>query len=249
MIPTKQWMQAKYNQFNKELFNKFLPPCRLIARKLGSKHLGMYSTNYVQPDDPVTRENIYDVAKPTIYLTTAYSAPEEDWENTLIREMCHYYTQFDEEGNARAIDRDNKYHGADFMNATKMVSERSAGKYNINSVATAEELSRMGYETKDRPFSKMKGIRFIKGTFAGNGLSSEAFLLTKSELVAKYLLNITADKRIFVTDNTQLINILMKAGFKVYSPYLAKKAVYIVNPKIKELFDKCRFIEIKEGDI
>ena len=47
----------------------------------------------------------------------------------------------------------------------------------------------------------------------------------------------------------ELINILLKAGFKVYSPYLAKKAVYIVNPKIKELFDKCRFIEFKEGDI
>lgn len=248
MVPTKQWMQAKYNQFNQELFDGFLPNCRLIAKKLAPKHLGMYSTIPANPNSPVTRENIYDVARPTIYLTTAYSAPEEDWENTLIHEMCHYYTQFDEEGNARKIDKENKGHGADFINAAKMVSDRSGGKYTIQRIATAEQSSRMGFETKDRSFSKMKGIRLIRVSFANDGISAEAFILTNSEFVAKQILNMSADKRIFVTDNKTLVNGLIKSGFKIYSPYTANNAIYIVNQPLKELFDKCKFIEFGEGD-
>ena len=249
MVPTKQWMQTKYNQFNQEIFDGFLPPCRLIAKKLGAKHLGMYSTISANPDFPVTRENIYDVARPTIYLTTAYSAPEEDWENTLIHEMCHYYTQFDEEGNARKINKENKGHGADFMNAAKMVSNKSGGKYTIQRIATAEQSSRMGFETKDRSFSKMKGIRLIRVSFANDGISAEAFILTNSEFVAKQILDMSADKRIFVTDNSSLIKILMNAGYNIYSPIANSKGIYIVNPAIKELFDKCRFIEFREGDL
>lgn len=85
MVPTKQWMQTKYNQFNQELFDGFLPPCRLMTKKLAPKHLGMYSTISANPNFPVTRENIYDVARPTIYLTTAYSAPPTS--------CTHYGTQ------------------------------------------------------------------------------------------------------------------------------------------------------------
>lgn len=248
MVPTKEWMQTKYNQFNQELFDGFLPNCRLIAKKLGPKHLGMYSTNSVTPNGPITRENIYDIAKPTIYLTTTYSAPEEDLENILIHEMCHYYTQFDKEGNARKIDKENKGHGADFMNAAKMVSDRSGGKYTIQRIATSEQSSRKGFETKDRPFYKMKGTRLIRVTFANNNLSAEAFILTNSEFVAKQILDMSVDKRILVTDNSSLIKILMNAGYKIFSPVIAKNAIYIINPAIKELFDKCRFIEFREGD-
>jgi len=248
MVPTKQWMQAKYNQFNQELFDGFLPNCRLIAKKLAPKHLGMYSTIPANSNFPVTRENIYDVARPTIYLTTVYSAPEEDWENTLIHEMCHYYTQFDEEGNARKIDKENKGHGADFMNAAKLVSDKSGGKYTIQHITTAEQSSRMGFETKDRSFSKMKGIRLIRVSFANNGVSTEAFIMTNSEFVAKQILDMSADKRILVTDNSSLIKILMNAGYKIYSPIIAKNAIYTMNPTIKDLFDKCRFIEFREGD-
>jgi hypothetical protein len=248
MVPTKQWMQTKYNQFNKELFDGFLPPCRLMAKKLAPKHLGMYSTNSVYPNGPVTRENIYDIARPTIYLTTAYSAPEEDWDNTLIHEMCHYYTQFDKEGNARKIDKENKGHGANFMNAAKLVSDKSGGKYTIQHIATAEQSSRMGFETKDRSFSEMKGIRLIRVSFANNGVSTEAFIMTNSEFVAKQILDMSADKRILVTDNSSLIKILMNAGYKIYSPIIAKNAIYTMNPTIKDLFDKCRFIEFREGD-
>lgn len=248
MVPTKQWMEQKYNQFNQELFDGFLPNCRLIAKKLGPKHLGMYSTNSVYPNGPVTRENIYDVAKPTIYLSTAYSAPEEDWENTLIHEMCHYYTQFDKEGNARKIDKENKGHGADFMNAAKMVSDRSGGKYTIQRIATSEQSSRMGFETKDRPFSKMNGTRLIRVTFSNNSISSDAFIMTNSEFVAKQVLDMSTDKRLLVTDNSTLVKILINSGYKIYSPTTNSNAIYIVNPAIKELFDKCRFIEFREGD-
>lgn len=248
MVPTKQWMQTKYNQFNQELFDGFLPPCRLMTKKLAPKHLGMYSTNSVYPKEPVTRENIYDIARPTIYLTTAYSAPEEDWENTLIHEMCHYYTQFDKEGNARKIDKENKGHGADFMNAAKMVSDRSGGKYTIQRIATSEQSSRMGFETKDRSFYKMRKIKLIRVTFANNGVSAEAFILTNSEIVAKQILNMSADKKILVTDNTTIVNSLIKNGFKIFSPITNNKAIYIINPAIEELFDKCRFIEFREDN-
>ena len=58
----------------------------------------------------------------------------------------------------------------------------------------------------------------------------------------------SADKRILVTDNSSLIKILMNAGYKIYSPIIAKNAIYTMNPTIKDLFDKCRFIEFREGD-
>lgn len=248
MSPTKQWMEQKFKLFNNDLFNGFLPKCKLAKKKLSGNYLGVYSTHYNQYKELVTPNDFVKIANPTIYLTTMYNAPEYVWENVLIHEMCHYYTQFDEEGNARAIDNDNDGHGADFFNAVRMVSNASGGKYEINRIVSAEHYKKLGYETKDRPFSKMKGTRLIRTTFANNGISAEAFIMTNNEFIAKQILNMSADKRIFVTDNSSLIKILMSAGYKIYSPYTAKNAIYIVNPKIEDLFDKCKFIEFKEGD-
>lgn len=248
MSPTKQWMEQKFKLFNNELFNGFLPKCKLAKKKLSGNYLGVYSTHYNQYKELVTPNDFVKIANPTIYLTTMYNAPEYVWENVLIHEMCHYYTQFDEEGNARAIDNDNDGHGADFFNAVRMVSNASGGKYEINRIVSAEHYKKLGYETKDRPFSKMKGTRLIRTTFANNGISAEAFIMTNNEFIAKQILNMSADKRILVTDNKTLVNILIKSGYKIYSPYTAKNAIYIVNPAIKELFDKCKFIEFGEGD-
>ena len=249
MVPTKQWMEQKYNQFNNELFNGFLPECKLAKKRLSSNYLGMYSIHFKHSKDLVTRDNIMQLANPTIYLSTQYSAPEYVWENVLIHEMCHYYTQFDEDGNCRIIDEDNEGHGADFFNAAKMVSNNSGGKYEISRIVSAEYNKKLGYATKDRPFSQMKGKCIIKFTVTNDVTSVDMFVISNNVLLAKQLIKMTDDNKIYVTDNKSLINLLLRNGYKIFSSLNVRESLYQVNPAIKDLFSKCHFIEITEDNI
>ncbi len=248
MVPTKQWMEQKYNHFNNELFNGFLPKCKLSKKRLSSNYLGMYTTRFNHSKDLVTRDNIMQVANPTIYLTTQYSAPEYVWENVLIHEMCHYYTQFDEDGNVRIIDSDNDGHGADFFNAAKMVSNASGGKYDISRIVSAEHYKQLGYETKDKPFSKMRGKCIIKFTVTNEITSVDMFVISNNILLAKQLVNMADGNKIYVTDNQTLIKILLKNGYKEFSSLNTRETIYQINPAVKELFDKCHFIEFTEDN-
>ena len=110
--PTVAWVKQKYNEFNAKYFDNFLPKCSISVKPLGEKaggvlagtfrfmntqgfiNLGdsfMYCKNgeYFKLDN---KENIYRLLKPTITINSKYKAPIKQLENTIIHEMCHYYT-------------------------------------------------------------------------------------------------------------------------------------------------------------
>ena len=115
--PTTEWMSQKYNEMNSQLFDNRLGECNFRifttgkgsqGRVLGrfgldglnykdiriSKYTGkMYIPgNWYHSEININKNNFIEVCEPYIELNGNYSATEEGWLNTLIHEMCHYYT-------------------------------------------------------------------------------------------------------------------------------------------------------------
>lgn len=159
-IDTK-WLENKYNEFNATYF----------GNKLGMCDFGMFTTGkgsrgnclghfFLQTDkvygklryDKATRKifilrpngervfityhNFYEECHPTIELNGNYRWTEEGAEDTLIHEMCHYYTY-----------KNGWYpkqsHGYEFKEIAYAVSRASNGRFTIQRLATAEEMTRM----------------------------------------------------------------------------------------------------------
>ena len=87
-----------------------------------------YSRQYVD------RSSFPSICKPCIELNANYSAPEDSWLNTLVHEMCHYYTYM--YGYAP-----KQGHGPEFREIGAIVSSKSNGLITIQRLASAEEMT------------------------------------------------------------------------------------------------------------
>ena len=156
--PSTEWMKEKYGIFNKELFDGKLGDCdfgfittgrgsqggRLGEFRLQGKSLKanrytrrMFKVQnniygYTENID-INKDNFYQICQPIIKLNSHYKATEEAWENTLVHEMCHYYTYMNgicpKQG-----------HGPEFRSIASYVSSNSNGRFTIQRLATAEEM-------------------------------------------------------------------------------------------------------------
>lgn len=157
MKPTVEWMRKMYDKFNDELFGGELGPCYFVTKTRGKMNLGRfrslgdhlfidrysrrmyvcYNSYYGFGGDKtyINKDNFYSLFVPEISLNDAYSAPEEDWCNTLIHEMCHYYTYM--YGYAP-----KQSHGSEFRSISQTVCSRSNGRFVITRLASAEDMAR-----------------------------------------------------------------------------------------------------------
>ena len=152
--PTTEWMTKWYNIMNEQLFNGELGDCMLRPFTTGKgsngRVLGWFkitasnikvecSTRRIFKDDYflrkyVDRSSFSTICKPCIELNANYSAPEDAWLNTLVHEMCHYYTYM----NGYAP---KQGHGREFREIGTIVSSRSNGLITIQRLASAEEMT------------------------------------------------------------------------------------------------------------
>ena len=152
--PTTEWMTKWYDIMNKRLFNGELGACILRPFTTGKgsngRTLGWFkitasnikverSTRRIFKSDYyskryVDRSSFPSICKPCIELNANYSAPENSWLNTLVHEMCHYYTYM--YGYAP-----KQGHGPEFREIGAIVSSKSNGLITIQRLASAEEMT------------------------------------------------------------------------------------------------------------
>lgn len=156
--PTREWLTEKYDQFNQELFNGELGSCNLQAFTSGrgsrGGRLGYFTTGNTRlgidnetgqmldkyTKKKVTSENFVEMFQPVIAVNANYTWTEEVLENTLIHEMCHYYTYKDGYCPRQG-------HGPEFRYIASRVAQLSNGRFNIQRLATAEEMSNLELDT------------------------------------------------------------------------------------------------------
>lgn len=160
--PTSEWMRKWYDIMNGELFGGALGDCILRPFTTGKGSSGstlgwfkitgnnikakrsnrrIFQLSDYGRETYVTRENFVSICRPAIELNANYRAPETAWINTLVHEMCHYYTYMygiaPKEG-----------HGTEFRNIGEAVSYRSHGHITIQRLASAEEMK--NYDLDDK---------------------------------------------------------------------------------------------------
>lgn len=159
-VPNVQWMSEKYDEMNSLLFDGELMECDfgvftsgrgseggvLGWFKMTGKNLkGRRSTRrlfkrYGWDEININRGNFVELCKPRIELNGNYSGKEESFLTTLVHEMCHYYTYMDGYMPVQA-------HGREFRSICSTVQMKSNGRFTIQRVATAEQMS--GLELSD----------------------------------------------------------------------------------------------------
>lgn len=167
MIPTVEWMREKYDKFNAELFNGQLGACNFIVKDLATKRFGSfgieplygqlrYNTStrqmfirtvmYGNGDIYIDKDNFVKLCNPTIYLNSGFINTEDNWCNTLIHEMCHYYTYMRGYAPKQA-------HGREFKEIASIVSYR-ARQYSmdieITTRASADKIANREFSDKNQ---------------------------------------------------------------------------------------------------
>lgn len=156
-----KWLENKYNEFNAKYFGNKLGLCDFGMFTTGKGSRGGTLGHFFLQDKKVYGRlryeranrkifiqrpngdrvivdchNFYQECHPTIELNGNYRWTEEGAEDTLIHEMCHYYTYkngwYPRQG-----------HGYEFKEIAYAVSRASEGRFTIQRLATAEEMSRL----------------------------------------------------------------------------------------------------------
>lgn len=263
--PTVAWVKQKYNEFNEKYFDNFLPKCSISVRPLGEK--GGYvlggtfrfmnaknalvglGVNLVYNEDTggydeINKDTIYKVLKPVITINSKYSAPAKVLENTIIHEMCHYYTYFDKDGNFRNCDKENEHHGNDFLEAAKMISEKSNGEINIKRLLEAEEIEQLSASS----YFEKGGYKICTTKYKG----MDIFWYTKIPSIwIKFAYGMLSTDTINVTSDSQVLMLLKRYRYSQTTLRSKKLNAYdlsTVPNALIDAFNKAKFVEVKKED-
>lgn len=260
--PTEMWAKQKYDEFNKKYFNGFLPKCRIKVGPLketdGTMKAGymkMTSTGGFLTLDcyyserygymKINRDTINKTLKPVIAINSNYSAPEKSIENTLIHEMCHFYTWFNPDGSIRIPDKDNNLHGSDFMEIASKIQEISGGEIMIKQLIDAEEMSKY---TASSTFNK-DGYKICLGNYNGKYV----YWYTKDNFWIGFGMSLINANEIKVTDDAQLLMLLKRTKHAPCRITLSQRApkmnAYALDSaceSIKSQFEKANFITVNK---
>lgn len=154
---TVSWMQEHYNKFNEELFGGKLGKCDFVANGSGGNKFGWFtiSASGVKIDVgsrrmfktsgwdriEINHDNFYELCRPVIGMNTNYSGQSFALENTLIHEMCHYYTYC-----FGIVPKQG--HGPEFRHIASIVSQRGNLEYRIGRFGDKDRNER-GYKLDD----------------------------------------------------------------------------------------------------
>jgi len=149
------WISDNYIKANKELFNNKLGDCHFKIIPIGERTLGRFCFDvtgdkkvfidrrlnrlYVKDEfwgdkEWVDSDNFFQLCNPTIIFNSNYIATYDALYNTLVHEMCHYYTYMN--GSAP-----KQGHGPEFRNIANIVSYRSNGQISIKRLANKDEMT------------------------------------------------------------------------------------------------------------
>ena len=237
---TVEWMKDRYEKANQELFRGKLGECYFEAKPTRPSNLGNFRMDvrpgelaYTKSDrrmfkkgdnyDPyawgsyegkiyVNRDNFFEFCRPTIKMNTMYTGTENSLYNTLVHEMCHYYTYMDGWVPRQA-------HGTEFRQIAMVVSNRSNGAFTIQRLASAEEME--GYQLDDgikvRKRSHNKPNYYL--IFLNNG-TDEVRLINASSTGIMAVMKVVRrneDQTAIKITNEELADKLYEKGYKQQS--------------------------------
>jgi hypothetical protein len=258
--PTVDWMKEKYDEMNALLFGNELGNCNFSiftkgrgsqGRTLGFFQLTGSNLKYNTNDRKIfyldiyhdkmyiNKNNFYDRCKPLIALNGNYSGLEESFLNTLVHEMCHYYTYMNGYVPKQA-------HGTEFRYICDVVCASSNGRFIIQRLATAEEMK--NYELDDDIKAKNNARREkLKATrkssmnaifmFQTNGkitltTTSSQKLIDRGIEYLKY----NHINKVIISNDQHLIEILMNKGYNINMRTF--KYWYVNDEEILNILDK-----------
>ena len=229
--PTVDWIADKYFELNEWLFNGRLGNClfevftrgegmetslghfRFTGRGIKySERTGQmyYYTGYGEKEK-IDANNFALYTKPMIGLNGNYKRTEYMWLNTLVHEMCHYYTYM---GGRRPV----QAHGIDFRQIASIVGIRSNGIFNIKRICDAENVGELDekiaarrQKREENKKSKMTALL----VFRTNG-DVQLITTTSQKLIDVVIANNNKPvcKRILATNDKSYIEYLWGKDYK-----------------------------------
>ena len=228
--PTVDWIAEKYFELNEWLFNGKLGNCLFevytsgkgMERSLGhfrftgtgvkydKRTRQMYYTSYGYKEN-IDADNFAYYTKPMIGLNGNYKRTEHMWLNTLVHEMCHYYTYMNGRVPVQA-------HGTEFRQIGQIVGARSNGVFDIKRLCDAENIGELDGEIaakRQARDDKKKNNMTALLVFRTNG--DIQLITTTSQGVIQQVVddnNKLICKRVVSTNDIGYIEYLWSLGYK-----------------------------------
>ena len=228
--PTVDWIADKYFELNEWLFNGRLGNClfevftrgegmetsmghfRFTGRgvKYSERTGQMYHYTGYGEKEKIDADNFALYTKPMIGLNGNYKRTEYMWLNTLVHEMCHYYTYMGGRVPVQA-------HGIEFRQIASIVGIRSNGIFDIKRLTDAENAGELDekiaarrQKREDNKKSKMTAL-FI---FMRNG-EVRLVTTTKQSLIDEIISRSDERvcKKIVATSDANFIEYLWSLGY------------------------------------
>ena len=228
--PTVDWIAEKYFELNEWLFNGKLGNCLFevytsgkgMERSLGhfrftgtnvkydKRTRQMYYAGYGYKEN-IDADNFVYYTKPMIGLNGNYKRTEHMWLNTLVHEMCHYYTYMNGRVPVQA-------HGTEFRRIGQIVGVRSNGVFDIKRLCDAENVGDLDGEIaakRQARDDKKKNNMTALLVFRTNG--DIQLITTTSQEVIRQVIddnNKLICKRVVSTNDIGYIEYLWSLGYK-----------------------------------
>ena len=232
--PTVDWIAEKYFELNEWLFNGKLGNCLFevytsgkgMERSLGHFRFTGTGVKYNKRTrrmywvDPVNinswevhinAENFVKYTKPMIGLNGNYKRTEHMWLNTLVHEMCHYYTYMNGQAPVQA-------HGTEFRQIGQIVGVRSNGVFDIKRLCDAENIGELDGEIaakRQARDDKKKNNMTALLVFRTNG-DIQLITTTSRDVIQKVVddNNKLICKRVVSSNDINYIEYLWSLGYK-----------------------------------
>lgn len=236
--PTVEWIAEKYEEMNSRLFDDRLGECnfRIFTSGKGSQgsrlgcfgldarniRVNIHTRRMFIPgtwghDDIIINYLNFEICKPYIALNGNYSATEEAWLNTLIHEMCHYYTYM----NGRAP---KQGHGPEFRSIASYVAANSNGTITIERLASAEKMKNFeldDFYKEKRERRKTNKINRLQCIIIETESGEHELTLTSNDDLVKKIIEVNSNgyrsnkcKKILWSSDPDLIKTLYDLGYK-----------------------------------
>lgn len=228
--PDTRWMERKYNEFNDSLFEGRLGRCNFMLFTKNDNTFGRFSMKakhllisradrHIYIDGLYRRTTInssnFDLTIPTIGLNADYSGKEQAFENTLIHEMCHYYTYMNGYAPKQA-------HGREFKIIASVIYSKSNGKYKVETYATDFEVA--NYKESDEIKARKETRRNNRiengyAVFVVTKKGTVELTMTTSQKLVMDILNYQKysggySSAVYVSRDSKLIEKLMDKGYR-----------------------------------
>ncbi len=189
---TPEWMERRFNEMNRLLFNNMLGYCKFSIFTTGKGSSGSvlgwfktrvtsnniiwryqrngkqaYIRNYNDDEVSIDEEDFSYYFNPEIQLNGNYRWTEKAALSTLVHEMCHFRQHMFGfwEGRGTRGSFTVIHHGPTFMRVAEAVSAKSNEFFTVDKIASAEQIKEMDFtdEIKEKNAkSASKGIHFFK---------------------------------------------------------------------------------------